>query len=137
MDARRLAPTIGIVACLLVLVVLAVPYVLVDNGTAVTFYYANGAINPLIGGLLCAVGVIVFAAGRQERTDPGTVAGIAVAFGLFATGVATAWALTVPGALVAQLSEIELLAYHRVALVLASLAVLVAGGWYARALSLV
>lgn len=137
MDARRLAPALGIVACLLVLVVLLVPYALVDSETTVGFYYANGAINPLIGGLLCAVGVIVFAAGRQRRTDPVIAAGLAVAFGSFVAAVAVVWALTVPENLVLQLSTAALLEYHRAALAAVSLSVFAVGVWYVRALSIV
>jgi hypothetical protein len=137
MDAQRLAPTLGIGFCLLVLVVLAVPYLIVAEGTTVDFYYANGAIDPLVAGLLCAVAVVVFAAGRQGRTDPGTAAGVALAFGAFVALVAIAWALTVPEQLVLQLSRSALLGYHRAALVVSSLGVLASGLWYVRALSLV
>jgi hypothetical protein len=137
MDARRLAPTLGIASCLLVLVVLAVPYLVVGNGTAVNFYYAAGAIDPLVVGLLCAVAIIVFAAGRQGRSDPGIAAGVALAFGAFVVLVASLWALTVPEQVVLQLSRNALLGYHRSALVLATVGVLAGGLWYARALSLV
>lgn len=136
MDARRLAPTLGIGSCLLVCGVLAVPYLIVGDGTTVNFYYAEGAIDPLVAGLLCAVAIIVFAAGRQGRTDPGTAAGVALAFGAFVTIIASVWALTVPEQVVLQLSRNALLEYHRVALVLSSVGVLASGVWYARALSL-
>lgn len=127
---------LGIVSCLLVLCVLAIPYVVVGDGTTVNFYYAAGVIDPLVAGLLCAVGIIVFAAGRQGRTDPGTAAGVTLAFGAFVTLVAIAWAFTVPEQLVLQLSRNALLEYHRAVLVLSSVGVLVSGAWYARALSL-
>jgi len=136
MDARRLAPTLGIAFCLLVCFVLAVPYPVVGDGTTVNFYYAAGAIDPLVSGLLCAVAIIVFAAGRQGRTDPGTAAGVALAFGAFVSLVAIAWALTVPDQLVLQLSRNALLEYHRLALVLSSVGLFASGLWYARALSL-
>ncbi|PSP74072.1 hypothetical protein BRC86_07455 [Halobacteriales archaeon QS_3_64_16] len=136
MDARRLAPTLGIGFCSLALVVLAIPYLLVGNSTAVSFYYANGAINPLVAGLLCAITIVVFAAGREDRTDPGIAAGVGLAVGTFVALIAIAWALTVPEELVLQLSRNDLLAYHRSALVLASVGVFASGLWYARALSL-
>lgn len=136
MDARRLAPTLGIAFCLLVCVVLAIPYLVVGDGTTVAFYYAAGVIDPLVAGLLCAVAVIVFAAGRQGRTDPGIAAGVALAFGAFVTFVAIAWALTVPEQVVFQLSRNALLEYHRAALVVTSTGVLASGLWYARVLSL-
>jgi hypothetical protein len=137
MDARRLAPTLGIGFCLLALVVLAIPYLVVDNSTAVSFYYANGAINPLVAGLLCAVTIVVLAAGGQDRTDPGIAAGVGLAVGAFVALIAIAWALTVPEELVLQLSRNDLLAYHRPALVLVSVGVFASGLGYARALSIV
>ena len=136
MDARRLAPTLGIVSCLLVLCVLAIPYLVVGDATTVNFYYAEGAIDPLVTGLLCATAIIVFAAGRQGRTDPGIAAGVAVAFGVFVALVAVVWALTIPEQVVLQLSRNAFLEYHRSALVVASAGVLTSGLWYARVLSL-
>jgi hypothetical protein len=137
MDTRRFAPALGIVFCLLVAGVLAVPYLLVEDGSTVEFYYSSGTVDPLIAGLLCAVAIIVFAAGRQERTDPVTAAGVTLAFGAFVTVVAVLWAISVPDQLVLQLSRSTLMEYHRWGLVLASSGVLASGLWYARALSLI
>jgi hypothetical protein len=137
MDARRFAPTLGIGFCLLVLVVLAIPYLLVGESTTVSFYYANGAIDPLVAGLLCTVTIVVFAAGRQGRTDRGAAAGVGLAVGASVALIAIVWALTVPEELVLQLSRNDILAYHRAALVVVGAGVFASGLWYARALSLV
>ena len=134
MEATRLAPTVGIVASLLVLAVLAVPYLLVDAGSAVGAYYAAGAINPLVVGLFALVAVMVLAAGLEERSSPDVVAGAAIVVGTFMFALSTLWALTVPVSLVQQLSTATVLQYHRGALVVSSLAVPVSAGWYARAL---
>ncbi|PSP90585.1 hypothetical protein BRC90_01365 [Halobacteriales archaeon QS_4_69_34] len=136
MDGTRLAPLLGIAGCLAALGALATPYALVADASAVGVYYATGAINPLLAVLFCAVSVVVFAAGRQGRTDPALAAGVALVFGVCIALVAAAWALTVPESVVFQLSEAAALATHRWALVAVSLSVPAAGAWYARALGL-
>jgi len=130
MDQTRLAPAVGIVACLLVLVVLALPYVLADTGRAVGLYYGTGAVNPLVAGLFVLVGLIVFAAGREGRSDPGTAAGAALALGVFGLGVALLWAVTV------RVDVVAITELHRWALVAVAALVPVAAGWYTRALGL-
>lgn len=136
MEARKLAPTVGIVGCLLVLVLLALPYVFVGPPSAVTTYYGAGAITPFAAGLLAAVGVVVFAAGREERSDPALTAGAGLVFGGFVAIIALVWALTVPRSVVTQLSTSTLIGYHRFALVLAALTIPASGAWYARTLRL-
>jgi hypothetical protein len=141
MDDVRAAPTAGIVACLLLVAVLLVPYLVVSPGSAVNAYYNAGAITPLAAGLFALVGVIVFAAGREERTDPPLAAGAGLVFGLFAVAVTLAWALTVPASVALQLGTgsdavTTLLEYHRYLVVLAAALVAGTGAWYARALRL-
>lgn len=136
MDGTRMAPLLGIIGSLTVLVALIAPYLVVADSGAVGTYYGAGAINPLIGGLFCAVTIIVFAAGRAERTDPATAAGVTLVFGLIVAGLSAAWAVTVPDGVVFQLSETDLIAFHRWVLAAVSLAVPVGGVWYAWALSL-
>ncbi|MFB6117585.1 hypothetical protein [Halosegnis sp.] len=140
MDEVRAAPTVGIVACLLVVAVLLLPYLLITSG--VTAYYDAGAITPLAAGLFALVGVIVFAAGREERTDPSLAAGAGLVFGLFAVLVCGVWAATVPASVPLQLGTADtisatLLEFHRFMLVGAAALVAVAGGWYAKTLRLV
>lgn len=136
MDARTLAPTAGAIACALVVVTVAVPYLFLDPG-AVGTYYAAGAVTPLAAGLLAVVGAIVFAAGRADRSDPVLTAGAALSLGAFVGVLAVVWALTVPRGVVTQLSTSTLVGYHRFALAALGVAVPVAAGWYARALGLV
>ena len=134
MEATRLAPTVGIVASTLVLFVLTVPYALVDAGSAVATYYAAGDVNPLVVGLFALVAVMVFAAGREERSSPDLVAGATLVLGGFMFVITLLWALTVPAGLVQQLSTATILQYHRSALVVVTAIVPVSAGWYARAL---
>lgn len=136
MDPRRVAPLLGVVGCLATLVALAVPYLVVDAG-AVGTYYGTGALSPLIGGLLAAVAVIVFAAGRADRTDPATAAGVALVFGIVVAAVSLVWAVTVPESVVFQLSTATLFEYHRWMLAVCSIVIPASGLWYARALGLV
>ncbi|MFB6179068.1 MAG: hypothetical protein ABEI77_05015 [Halorientalis sp.] len=128
MDDLRLAPLVGIVASLGVLVVLSVPYVLIDTASGVSAYYASGAINPLLAGLFALVTIIVFAAGREGRTDPTLAAGVALAFGVFMLLIAVVWALTV------RVDTIAIQTSHRWALVVVTLFVPASGVWFARAL---
>ena len=145
MEDRRLAPTVGIVASLLVAVLLAVPYGVVD-GEAVANYYGAGVLSPWVGGLLALVEVVVFAAGREDRTDPETAAGFGLGLGVATVAVFALWAVTVPAEVPLQLTTDEPLVgplttgtvveYHRWVTAGAALFVPAAGAWYARALRL-
>lgn len=140
MDAARAASTAAIVACLAVLALLFAPYLLFDQASAVTAYYNAGLGTPFATLLLAVVGVIVFAAGREERSDPALVAGAGLVFGLFVFATAGAWAVTVPGSVAVQLGDVgratTFVEYHRYLVTLAAAGVFFAGAWYARALRL-
>ncbi|QSG07584.1 DUF7548 family protein [Halapricum desulfuricans] len=129
-DSRRTPATAGILACLLVIAALAVPYAITDART-VGLYYESGAVNPLIAGLLAVVSLIVFAAGSRNRTDPALAAGVTLTFGVFITLVTAAWALTYGYGIVGSS-----LAQHRWGLLAAATTVPLAGGWYAYVLGL-
>jgi hypothetical protein len=135
MDGSRVAPLAGIVGCCLVLLALLAPY-LAGIPEAIGTYYDGGAVNPLVGGLFAAVTIIVLAAGRSERTDPATAAGVALVFGIVVAGVSLAWSLTVPESIVFQLSTTPLIEFHRWVLTVVSLVIPASGVWYARALGL-
>lgn len=142
MDDVRAAPTVAIVACVLVLLLLSAPYLLVEQASAVNAYYGAGAVTPLVAGLFALVGVIVFAAGREERSDPAIVSGAGLVFGLFMFAIAGLWALTVPESVAVQLGDVggaaaTFVEYHRHLVALAAAGVVLAAGWYARALRLV
>lgn len=129
-DARRSAPLVGIAACLLVIVVLATPYVLTESQTA-GLYYESGVVNPLLAGLLVVPAVVVFAAGRQGRTDRALAAGVTLTLGIFIVTITIAWASTV------QFGIVDIsLASHRWALVTVAMGVPLTGAWYAHALGL-
>ncbi len=138
MDRMRLAPLVGIVACLLYAGLLVVPYLLVRTspGTAVGTYYGTGELNPAVGGLFALVALIVFAAGREGRTDPGFAAGVSLVLGLFMCAIAFVWALTVPFEVVVGIDAPRYITAHRWALGAVGAVVLLAGGWWAATLDL-
>lgn len=133
---ERTPPTLGLVSCILVLGVVAAPYLfLSDSAVAgVQPYYAYGIVGPWVITLLAVVTFVAFAAGRQNRSDPVMMAGATLVFGVFLVGMATVWALSVPTSLVQQLGSEAWLEYHRWVLLAASALVPVAGAWYARTL---
>lgn len=135
MDDVRLAPTVGIAACLAVILVLAIPYAFIDP-TAVSTYYSSGAVNPLFAGLFAIVGVIIFAAGREERSDPELTAGIGLVFGIFILGYTIIWAVTVEVGVVFTLTSVTAFQYHRFVLALIALIIPLSSIWYTRALKL-
>ena len=128
MEQVRLAPLVGIVGCLGVLGGLAYPYA--TGGAGVGAYYGSGPVNPLVAGLLAVVAVIVFAAGRQGRTDPGFAAGAGLVFGLAIVLVLLAWGTT------ARLDAVAVSQWHR--WITAGVGVLIPTGgvWFARSLNL-
>jgi len=137
MDALRLAPTVGIVASLSVLVALLAPFLAVEQGSAVGTYYGAGAVNGLAVGLFAGVALVAFAAGREGRSPPDTVAGVTIVLGLFAAILALLWALTVPRSLVTQLSTATWIDGHRWLVAALTVVIPAAAGWYARAQRLI
>jgi hypothetical protein len=126
MDGDRLAPLVGILGCLGVIAALLYPYVAVDG--AVGAYYSFGALNPLVAGVLGLVGVIIFAAGREGRTDPSLAAGAGLVLGVFMLVVTLAWAVTAP------LDAVRITPVHRWTVAVPALLVVVGSLWYARVL---
>jgi hypothetical protein len=131
MDELRLAPMLGIVACLAVLGVLGVPYVLAESASGVGTYYGSGAMNPLLAGLFALVGIIIFAAGREGRTDPVLAAGVMLTLGLFIFLISLAWALT------ARVDVVAIQEGHRWLLAGVALVVPAAAAWFTRALGII
>lgn len=121
MDRTRLAPAVGMLANVAFLAALSFPF-----GTgAVSVYYSSGVLNPLLGGLFALVALIVFAAGRQERTDPVLAAGVALALGMLIAGMTAVWLAT------ARTDAISITWLHRYALVGTAVSIPTAATWYA------
>ncbi|MFD1589192.1 hypothetical protein ACFR9U_19615 [Halorientalis brevis] len=128
MDDLRVAPLVGVVASVGFLIALGAPYVLTDSTTGVSAYYASGAINPLLAGLFALITIIVFAAGREGRTDPELAAGVALALGTFIAIIALAWALTV------RVDTVAITSNHRWVVTAVAAAVPASAAWFSRAL---
>lgn len=124
MDRARLAATVGILSCLTYLIVLAIPF---GAGSA-EMYYASGWTNPLVGGLLALVAVVVFAAGRQGRTDGPLAAGVTLALGLIIGGIAILWAMS------GRTDVLAIGRYHRLVVPAVGAVIPIAALWYAREL---
>ncbi|MFB6297390.1 MAG: hypothetical protein ABEH56_02590 [Salinirussus sp.] len=127
MDGRRVAPLVGIAGCLGVLAALAYPYLVSDGVGA---YYGSGMVNPLVAGLLALLGIIVFAAGREGRSDPVFAAGAALVFGLAVLLLLLGWGLT------ARVDAVTVEGAHRWIVTGLAFPAPVAAAWYARALGL-
>jgi hypothetical protein len=126
-------PTAGIVACLLVLAALAWPY-LQEPVVSVSAYYATAAITPLAAGLLSLVTIIVFAAGRERRSDPELAAGAGLVFGLFLAVIGISFALSARVDVIGGSNS--LLSAQRWVLGGATMLVPIVSVWYARTLRL-
>ncbi len=129
MNRTQVAPLVGIVGCLAVLAALAYPYIADPRG--VTAYYASGVVNPLVAGLLALLAIIVLAAGREDRTDPGFAAGIALVFGVFVFLLVLGWSLTV------RVDVSTVAAYHRWVTLASAVVSPLGSAWYARSLGLI
>lgn len=136
MDHRRTAPAAGAIVCLLVAVLVAIPYAALTGRPAqgLATYYAVGLVSPPIVGGLGLIGAIVFAAGREERSDPSLVAGVMLVVGVVMALGTLQWAFGPAPGIAGGLGEVAWLETHRLLLVLASIPVPACAGWYARAL---
>ena len=96
MNGRRLAPRLGVVACLATLAALLAPFVLLsDTGTGLGLYYGSGPFGAGVVGFLATLLVIVFLSGVQERRDPAIVAGVAAVGTVALVAFAVIWATAV------------------------------------------
>jgi hypothetical protein len=139
MDEEWTAATLGIVACVVTAGAVAAPYLLLpaDQLDGLGAYYALGVVSPLAPGLLGVLLAVVFAAGREDRSDPDLVAGITLTIALFSLAVALQWALAFRPDIVASRATLEFLSDHRWSVPAAALLEAVAALWYAGARGLV
>ena len=136
MNRLRLAPVVGIAGCLAYLASLVVPYLIVETPGAVGAYYGAGELTPAVAAVFALVAVIVLAAGREGRTDPGLAAGVGLVLGLFIVGLSLLWATTVPDSLVLGLTESTLIEHHRWLVVGVAVPIPLGAAWFASALDL-
>lgn len=132
MDDERTAATLGTAACLLTAAAVAAPFFLLPADVAgqVSDYYATGAVTPYAPGLLGLIGAIVFASGRERRSDPDLVAGVTLAIGVVSLVVALEWALAFRPDLVASTEALEFMSTHRWSVPAGALLETLAAVWY-------
>jgi hypothetical protein len=132
MDLDSLAPRLGAIACLLLAGAVFVPALIVSApGNAVAAYYAAGPFGVSLVGVLALITVVVFLAGAQERSDPQTLAGVAVVSGVAMVLFSVVWTISIdPTVLFSFPSEFAWIESHRWVVVVGSgLAALAAGGY--------
>jgi hypothetical protein len=133
MDTTDAAPTLGIVACLLLLASLAAPYVLLSSpGTGLGVYYSSGPLGAGGVGFLAVLLVVVFLSGRQRRRSPDTVAGVALVGALAGFLFALLWAVSVDPDNVYSFTA-QWMSYHRWLVVVAGALPAAAAAVYTRA----
>lgn len=132
-------PTVGVVAALTYLLAILAPYLLLSDADVrtVALYYDAGVAGPQFLSLLAVVAAVLFAAGRQGRSDPDFVAGLALVLGVVLAALVLLWAVSVPESVILSIGEEEWFAYHRWLVALAAVALAGAAAWYVRALGLV
>ncbi|WP_435360295.1 DUF7548 family protein [Haloarchaeobius sp. DFWS5] len=134
----RTPPTVGIVAALTFLVAIFFPYVTLSSASvsALGTYYGFGPVGPPYLSLFALVVLVVFAAGREGRTEPDLAAGVTLVVGLATAGLTFLWAIAVSGDVVSSIGTETWLSYHRWAVLAVALVLPVAATWYADVLGL-
>ena len=132
MERDRLAGGLGIAAAAATVLLVALPYVVLDL-TAVGPYYAAGPGGLPVLTTFPLLAIVALAAGLAGRQDPATMAGAALVLGAVVAGLAWWWALSVSPSLVGGLTDLAAFEYHRWALALADTVLLLASAAYARA----
>jgi hypothetical protein len=110
------APAVaGVVACLLVVGSVVLPYVALPSAEAAGLgtYYGFGVVGPWAAVVFALAGVVAFAAGIEDRTDPETVAGAMLVVGLGMTLVAVEWAFAVDTEVVLSITTAGWIELHR------------------------
>ena len=130
-------PTLGIIAALAYGIIAIAPYVFLEvDSTVIDVDYDVSLAGPQFLSLLAVVALVLFAAGRQGRTEPDTVAGLTLVLGVVLTVLTLAWALAVPPELVLEAGDVTWFEYHRWAAVGAAVLIPAAATWYTRVLGL-
>ena len=96
MDLKAVAPTVGVGACVALLVALGVPYVAItDAGGTLGAYYASGPVGS--GGIafMALLTIVVFLSGTRGTAEPDLVAGITVVLGIATLALAVVWAISI------------------------------------------
>jgi hypothetical protein len=136
MNVEEVAPYVGVAVCVVLLGVLATPYLLVtglESQSTLAFYYGAGPVGGNAVGFFALLSVVVFLAGRRGRTNPDVAAGIALVLGVAAALLALLWAVSIDESVLLSFpSSASWIEFHPWAVVALSFAVPVVAGAYAR-----
>jgi len=135
MDSDELVPYLGAVGCLLVVIVAAAPFAIIDEQSQlVASYYAAGPLG-LTGVIFLGVlGIVIFLSSVRGRADALLVAGIMLVVGVTMFLLAALWAFSLDAELTEQfLVAHPWMAYHAWSTVGLSGLVAAASGIYAAA----
>lgn len=139
MRPEQRPPTVAIAAALLYLLVVFVPYVAsgdAEPGVLEAYYDAFGVVGPQFLSLLVVVAIVLFAAGRELRTEPDYVAGLTLVIGVVLVVFVALWSIAVTDDVATGLSDAAWVEYHRWLVLACSLAIPLSAVWYARTLEL-
>jgi hypothetical protein len=127
------AGRLAIALCVLIVVLLGLPYVVLDPGE-ISVYYGVGPVSPLYLAVLPAVVAVALSGALRGRTDQATASGASLAIAGLLTLFVLMWAAGVEG-VIGGLTVTATFAYHPWVLAGASLALLFSFvGYTARAL---
>ncbi|MEF8780299.1 MAG: hypothetical protein V5A46_06450 [Haloferacaceae archaeon] len=134
MNAARALSSLGAVACLFVVVVLAAPALVVEGVEGLLRdYYAAGPTGAVGIGFFAAIGVVVFLSGERGSADPPIVAGLATVLGGALVVLSVVWIVSMDSTTVFSFPvEYDWIEYHRYVVLGLSLLALVAAAGYAR-----
>lgn len=134
MDLQDVAPTVGVGACVALLVALAIPYVLItDAGSTLGAYYASGPVGG--GGIafMALLTVVVLLSGTRGTAEPDLVAGIALVLGVVTLALAVVWAVSIDSTVLFSFPpSAAWIANHRWVVVAVATLVPVSAAGYAR-----
>ena len=135
MDSDQVAPYLGAVGCLLVVIVASAPFAVIDEQSQlVASYYAAGPLG-LTGVIFLGVlGVVIFLSSVRGRADAALVAGIMLVVGVAMLLLSVLWAVSLDPELTERfLAAYPWMAYHSWSTVALSGLVAAASGIYAAA----
>lgn len=134
MDLEDVAPTVGVGACVALLVALGVPYVVVDGAAAVLGdYYASGPVGVAGVGFMALLTAVVFLSGTRGTAEPDLVAGITLVLGIVTFALAVLWATAVDETLLFNLpASATWMTSHRWVVVAVALVIPASAAGYAR-----
>ncbi|XVH30994.1 DUF7548 family protein [Haloferacaceae archaeon DSL9] len=135
MQLARVSSYLGALACLVVAVALAVPYLVVEGQPELlSAYYTAGPLGAAGTGFLAVLGVVIFLSGERGSADPELIAGIVIALGVALFVFTVLWAVSISESVLFSFPpEYAWLEYHRWAVAVPALVVLAAAIGYTRA----